>query len=275
MPFLRILTDQLCKMVDLHTKWGWDHTLTIPQGVKDQIVELKAFLQPGVGRAFQSQASQELFSDSSTWQWGGLDKNSGQKVQDFWRDLHVLHINQKELMSAVETVKALAKPKQTIVLHVDSQVAVSYLTKWGGKKPYLNSILKPLLYHCQEKQINLQVVWVPTKEQLADSLTREQKDPGDYTLNMPIFHQILKFFKNHITPEVDMFCTPSNKKFPKFICRYPHQGALLVDALKADLKGLPPVYANPPWSIIPQWVQRLTLNPDLSCLLIVPHWAST
>ena len=275
LPFLRILTDQLCKMVDLHTKWGWDHVLTIPQNVKDQLIELKEFLQPGIGRAFVTKASKELFSDSSTWAWGGLDKTTGSQIKDFWRHLNVLHINQKELFAAVETIRALAKPKETVVLHVDNQVAFSYLNKWGGRIPYLNSILKPLLYHCQKHQINLQVDWVPTKSQLADKLTREVQDRGDYTLQQSVFQKILHFFHQQIRPEVDMFCTPSNKKFPKFVCRHPHRGALLVDALKANLANLPPVYANPPWSIIPQWVQRLLQNPSLECLLVVPFWAST
>jgi hypothetical protein len=66
MPFLRILTDKLCKMVDLHTVWGLDHTLEIPQAVTTHIQELQDFLQPNVGRAFLTPASQELFSDSST-----------------------------------------------------------------------------------------------------------------------------------------------------------------------------------------------------------------
>ena len=274
-PFLRLLTDKLCKMVNLHTVWGWDHILSIPEEVRGQVVELKAFLQPGVGRAFPSKPTRELFSDSSTWAWGGLDSQSGRKIQDFWRARHVLHINQKELFAAVETVKALAKPKETVVLHVDNQVAFSYLNKWGGRKPYLNNILKPLLYWCREKKITLQVDWVPSADQLADKLTRERKDPGDYTLNVNVFQAILQFFKGKISPAVDMFCTPSNAKFPKFCCRYPHQGALLVDALKTSLVGLSEVYANPPWSIIPHWTHRLVQNPNVICLLVVPYWVST
>ena len=180
-------------MVNLHTVWGWDHILQVPQMVKDQVKELKEFLQPGVGRAFFCKPSRELYSDSSTWAWGGLDKNSGQKIQDYWRHLSVLHINQKELHAAVETIRALAKPKETVVLHVDNQVAFSYLTKWGGRKPYLNQVLKPLLCWCQEKGINLQVDWVPSQEQVADKLTREFPDPGDYTLDQKIFKKCCTF----------------------------------------------------------------------------------
>ena len=67
----------------------------------------------------------------------------------------MLHINEKELRAAVATIKALGRPGQSIILHVDNQVAFSYLTKWGEGKEYLNRLLKPLLYWCQEQKISL------------------------------------------------------------------------------------------------------------------------
>ena len=83
MPFLRILTNQLCKMVNLHTTWGWDHVLKIPQEVKDHAKQLKTFLVPFVGRSFPTQAKQNLWSDSSTYAWGGgLDSQSGTRGDD-------------------------------------------------------------------------------------------------------------------------------------------------------------------------------------------------
>jgi hypothetical protein len=274
-PFLRLLTDHLCQMVNLANTWGWDHSLPIPQKVKDQVRELTQFLQPEVGRSFMTTPQRRLWSDSSQSAWGGLDQGTGAIVQEFWRERSTLHINQKELQAAVETIKSLAKPGETVVLHVDNQVAYSYLTKWGGRKIYLNDVIKPLLYWCKEKSITFQVNWVPTGEMLADKLTRWEKDPGDYTLSTGFFQKILKIFHKVIQPEVDMFASPGNKKFTKFCCRWMHHQAFLVDALKCPLVGLQSVYANPPWSVIPQWLVRLREHPHIKCLLLVPYWVST
>jgi hypothetical protein len=196
-------------------------------------------------------------------------------VQEFWREQSTLHINQKELVAAVATIKSLAKPRETVVLHVDNQVTYSYLKKWGGRKIYLNQVLKPLLYWCQEKEITFQVNWVPSQKMLADHITRWEKDPGDYTLNQQVFENIRTFFKGKINPTMDMFASPGNTKFQKFCCRWPHHQASLVDALTCSLQGLSEIYANPPWSIIPQWLIRLRDQPEVKCLLLVPYWVST
>lgn len=77
-----------------------------------------------------------------------MDKNSKASVKDFSRELKVLHISEEELMAAVQTIKDLATPKSSVVLHVDNQAAFSFLSKGGGER-YLNEILKPLLYWCR------------------------------------------------------------------------------------------------------------------------------
>ena len=52
-------------MIQQHQVWGWDYTLKIPQSVKDQVLDLNQFLQPGIGRSFLTQPQRVLYSDSS------------------------------------------------------------------------------------------------------------------------------------------------------------------------------------------------------------------
>jgi len=216
-------------------------------------------------------ASRVLNSDSSTWAWGGVDSTGGGIIQEFWRTDHTLHINTKELIAAAQTIKAFAKTGEHILLNIDNQVALSYLKKWGGKKIYLNQVVKDLLDHCIQHKIQLQVQWVPSQQQVADQLTRWRKDPGDYTLEMETFQKIIKFFQKYIQPEVDMFCSPGNKKIPKACTRWPHWGSFLVDALNCDLSQVGQVYTNPPWKIIYQWLCRLMLNKNITSLKKIRH----
>ena len=133
LPFLRVVTDQLMVFSNLHTRRGWDHQNVIPQALKDQIKELKALLDPELGRPFHEKVTRVLYSDSSDLAWGGLDQNSGQMVQNFWRDKKLWHINLKELEAAASTIMSLASPGDSVLLNVDNTVTLSYLRKQGGK----------------------------------------------------------------------------------------------------------------------------------------------
>ena len=138
----------------------------------------------------------------------------------------------------------------------------------------MNLLLRPFFHWCVEKKINLQVKWVPSKEMLADKLSRWDFDKGDYTLQKDIFNLVQKKFANDITLQTDMFASPGNKKLKDFVSRWPHWQSKRVDALNCPLQGLGGLYANPPWSVIANWTQRLLQFPELQCLMVVPYWVS-
>ena len=72
-----------------------------------------------------------------------------------------------------------------------------------------------------------------------------------------------------------MFASPGNTLLPKFVSRWPHWEAYLVDALACPLEGIKACYANPPWTLIAKWLHRLRNHPQLTCLLVTPFWVSS
>ncbi len=160
----------------------------------------------------------------------------------------------------------------------------------------MHFLLRPFYHWCVEKKINLQVKWVPSKEMLADKLSRWDFDKGDYTLQKDIFNLIQMKFAKHITLQTDMFASPGNKKPKDFVSRWPHWQSKRVDALICPLQGLGGLYANPPWSVTsdpnitpshraPMFdgspllgfrhmvAQLIKLQvPKSPCLLIAPGW---
>ena len=182
------------------------------------------------GRPFVSKASQQIHSDSSTIAWAGLDIQTGKFVKDFWRKKASLHINVKELEAAICSVKSLARKNQTILLSVDNQVTYFYLTK-GGRKGQFNELLRPFIHWCIQNNIVLQVQWVPSKEMLADKLSRWEYDKGDYTLNNQLFNWIKGQFSGCIQLDTDMFASPGNKKLTQFVSRWPRWQAKQKDVL--------------------------------------------
>ena len=127
------------------------------------------------------------------------------------------------------TVKSLAKPKERVLLSVDNSVTFSYLTKGGGKKRHLNAILRPFLRWCLEKELHLQVQWVPSQEMQADSLSRWVFDKGDYTLDRNLFLWAKRQFARWINPSVDIFASPGNFQLNKFVSRWPNHQAFMVE----------------------------------------------
>ena len=219
LPCLRVLTNFLADFSGQHTTQGWDYKVKIPQDLKTQILELKEFLQPGVGRPFWTPPTRILHSDSSTHGWGGLDVNTGKFIQDFWRQKSHFHINLKELEAAGHTIKSLAKRGDSVLLHVDNTVAFSYLGKQGGRKKDVNDILRPIILWAFKNDIQLKVKWVPSQEMRADSISRWSRDPGDYTLNMQIFRKVLKFFLGGNTPTGGHVCHPLKQKVPPLLLK--------------------------------------------------------
>ncbi len=64
---------------------------------------------------------------------GGVGCKNENFVQEYRRDLASLHINKKELLAAINSVKSLSKKGETVSLTVDNQVVYYYLAK-GGRK---------------------------------------------------------------------------------------------------------------------------------------------
>jgi hypothetical protein len=274
LPILRAFSDQMVGFVSQATQHGWAKKLLIPASLQKEVRDIKLLIEGWQGRRFQDRVPvRDLHSDSSDWAWGGLDSTSGRQVQEFWREDQILHINVKEIRAAVHTVQALAQPGEMVHLKVDNSVCWAYLRKGGGRLPHLNALVRPLFRWCQENEVQLKVSLVPSADMLADKLSRTAPDSGDYTLNRAVFRQVREKFATSCWPQVDCFASPGNRQLPKYISRWPHHGAWATDALQANLETLQDIYANPPWTLVAQWLQRLRENPHLRCLTVVPNWA--
>ena len=141
-----------------------------------------------------------------------------------------------------------------------------------GQEPQCKSQFRPFLKWCMEKDIHLTVQQVKRSEDLADGPSRWSQDKGDYTMDKSLFYFLLgKMKKKNIVPKVDMFASPGNHQLPKFVSRYPHWQAMEVDALKCPLNNISCCYANPPWSVIGKWLQRLRVNKHLTWIS-APWW---
>ena len=123
-----------------------------------------------------------------------------------------------------------------------------------------------------EKQLHIQVESIRSEEDQADCWSIVPLDKGDYTIDRNLFRFLKEKLSIFIDPQVDMFASPGNHQLERFVSKYPHWEAITSDALNCSLKTFQKIYANPPWSVILQWLNRLWVNPHLTCLMITPYW---
>jgi hypothetical protein len=275
LPALRAFSDELLQFSNAQVQYGWDTPLTIPEKLKTQVKELNALFEIWRGRPLPKKVPvRDLHSDASNLGWAAVDTTGNQSIQDFWRDKQGLHINIKELFAAMEAVKSLAKPGEEVHLRVDNTVAFSYLKKLGGRKTHFNAMLRPFLLWCLNHRIIINPILVKSEDQVADELSRWAYDVGDYSLDPSLFKRLVEKFAP-FCPQVDMFASPSNCKLKQFVARWPHHQAVGVDALKMDLSCIQTCFANPPWTLIGAWLERLRQFPHIQCLITVPYWVGS
>jgi hypothetical protein len=135
--------------------------------------------------------------------------------------------------------------------------------------------MRPFIRWCLENRIVIQPELVTSQNQLADAISRPPLDHGDYTLDRALFEEVVRLNLGWVTPRIDMFASPGNCQLSRFVSRHPHWQAWGVDALQCPLEAVNACYANPPWSVIGAWLQRLRQNPHLKCLTLLPWWVST
>ena len=134
MPFLRAFTSLLVTFLAEKGSCTWESKHQLSVEIKEELRKVKDLLSQWKGRPFITKATKVLHSDSSDRGWGGINPHTGQFVQEFWREKSPLHINVKEMMAAINTVKSLAKPNENVLLCVDNQVIFYYLQKVAVEK---------------------------------------------------------------------------------------------------------------------------------------------
>jgi hypothetical protein len=130
MPILRSFTDNMLSFIQQVRQLGWDHQVPILQDLKQEVRDLNVITLGWQGRPFFEKVYKtHLHSDSSQVASAGVNIQTGQKVQEFWREQKTLHINLMELQAAVDTVKSLSRPKDTVILSVENSVTHAYIHK--------------------------------------------------------------------------------------------------------------------------------------------------
>ena len=212
-----------------------------------------------------------MYTDASNDGWGG--QLGDLSAKGLWSQSEKgLHINLLELKAVLLALKAFKNQciGREVLVATDNTSVVAYVNKQGGtRSAQMCALLWRLMSWCNLNQVSLRARHVPGRlNVLADALSRSnQIQSTEWSLHPDV---VTNLCKRWFTPNLDLFATRHNHKFPVFVSPVPDPKAWAVDALHLDWSGLI-AYAYPPTALIPQVVQRL-YRFQCQLVLIAPGW---
>ena len=102
---------------------------------------------------------------------------------------------------------------------------------------------------------------------MADWLSRQTIQEGEWALNKQIFREITQRFG---CPEIDLFANNINKQVERFWSRFPHREAEATDTLMTPWPKML-LYAFPPTPLIPRVLRKIQQH-RAEVILVAPYW---
>ncbi|KAK3753486.1 hypothetical protein QZH41_006190 [Actinostola sp. cb2023] len=153
-----------------------------------------------------------VHSDASNTGWGGVLSSPGQPTQEirgYWdEESRRFPIAVKEAKALLATLQSLLQGVYNVRLDVfvDNKVVVDSWNRQTSKSPSITGVMKDLFAFSTKHNISLSVQFVPSKLNIADSLSRTVSDL-DCTLSPTAWRTIESAFGPH---SIDLMALPDN-----------------------------------------------------------------
>ena len=211
-----------------------------------------------------------LYTDASNKGWGANMSNSTTGRE--WSLLEKDHrINYLEIRAILLGLQSLCRDLShaDIMIMSDNATAVAYINNMGGShSPSCNDTARAVWEWCIGQDIWLTASHIPGKlNVIADKASRAFDNSKEWKLDTAVYVQLTSQFG---TPEVDMFASRLNYQMMPYVSWHPDPRAWAIDAFALDWRNMF-FYAFPPFSVIPQILQKLDAA-QAQTILIVPNW---
>ena len=167
------------------------------------------------------------------------------------------HINFLELKAGFLTLQDLSGMERNchIRLYMDNTVAVTYITKMGGKISHLNELTRQIWLWCIDRNIWLSSYHLAgAKNSEADFLSRESNKDTEWSLHNEIFQKIQDYFG---VCDIDLFASSKNYKIKTYASMKPDLYASVTDAFSLFWKVFNLCYIFPPFSLLGRVIQKI------------------
>ena len=243
--------------------------------VQDKVCQyLQWWVQPNIwaeGTRFRPPPhSAIIFTDASRTGWGISYR--GRSWQGHW-SRPTQHINWLELRTVLVALQILQLSLQnsTVLFLIDNTTAVAYINKQGGTRSRsLLKLARRILLLARQNQITITARHLAGHlNVLADLASRVgQVVATEWRLSQYLFQWVCSN-SPWGPPTIDLFANSANHQLPRYGSPCPDQEAALIDALVA-IWPQEVLYLFPPFSLMPQVLDRLHRETRIRCLLVAP-----
>ena len=252
-------------------KGNYDSFMNVPKYVEPVITWWVQNVERSFKLISHGKPDVVLFSDASLKGWGAYNETDQNRTGGEWSAMEQeSHINVLELKACQLTLQSFCKDMNHVHIRIfmDNTTSCSYINKFGGKTPELDSLARDIWFWCIDRNIHLSAAHVPGRDNCeADEESRAVNDDTEWSLNQGTFNSIQKIY-----PElsVDLFASRLNHKLKKYVSRRPDPNAIAVDAFA--LTWINETYfIFPPFSLLPRILQKVE-EDETTAVLVAPLW---
>ena len=216
-------------------------------------------------------SSKVLFTDASSTGCGGFIQGSSLVCHKNWSTEESQKSSTWRELDAINfALEAFANhlAGQAVACNTDNQNVVRIIQA-GSMVKELQDIALSIFLFTSQRQIHLNVPWLPRDQNSQADFFSKIVDFDDYSLHDEVFFHLESLWGPH---SVDRFACSYNAKLPRFNSRFVQPGAEAVDAFTQDW-SLENNWLVPPISLIGR-----VLNHMKDCkavgTLVVPLWKS-
>ena len=159
-----------------------------------------------------------------------------------------------------------------IRIRTDSSTSVCYVNARGGCKSWkMNALAKEMWTWALDNNNLLSAEHIKGKDNIeADSLSRNQDNSSEWSLDSEVFINIISFFK--FFPTIDLFASRINNKLERFVSWQPDPSAVFTDAFVKSFNG-EYFYASLPISLVTRFLKEVEFE-ELEGIIIVTCWST-
>ena len=200
-----------------------------------------------------------IIIDSTTWagKWSAAQQG--------------LHINHKELLTVLFTVKLPICQGHMLNIISNNMTTLTYINHFGGTwSAALMEMVTHLWKHCIVKGMQIQTTYVPSAFNPVDAPSWQLMSQLEWSISSSFFTLLNNKWGPH---HIDLFATKRNMKLQQFMTWKHCPFAVATDALSQRWQSLGNVYCCPPWNLLLAVLQKIEME-QLTATVITPFWTS-
>ena len=210
-----------------------------------------------------------IYTDASDIGWGAV--MDGKMAHGLWSDNEITHINIQEILAVYKALCCLLpRGARHVRIMSDNQTAISYINKMGGTvSKECNDIAKVIWEWCNNRGCWISAAYIPGKDNyVADWQSRDFTESAEWMISDYAFAYICQWYS--ISPEIDLFSSPHNKRLDRFVSWKPCKEATHIDAFSISW-NYAVTYSFPPFSLVWKVLQKFRREGNIM-LLVAPLW---